>query len=126
MHAPASRRISSGSGLVASANVTWYWPPGSLLPEGRADDPPEHRQELEPQAIELLVAGTQAYQRGELTTAVEETRKSLQLFERPLSQDGLSQGTSRPCRDPVRRWALCSRPRGTTWAHGGTLSVRWR
>jgi CHAT domain-containing protein/tetratricopeptide (TPR) repeat protein len=61
--------------------------PGLLLPAVRADDPParltpEQRQELERQAVGLLKAGAQTYQRGELTTAVEETRQSLRLLER--------------------------------------------
>jgi CHAT domain-containing protein/tetratricopeptide (TPR) repeat protein len=61
--------------------------PGLFLPAGHADDPPERltpeqRQELEHQAVGLLKAGGQSYQRGELTTAVEETRKSVRLFER--------------------------------------------
>jgi tetratricopeptide (TPR) repeat protein/CHAT domain-containing protein len=60
---------------------------GLFLPAGRADDQterltPEQRQVLGRKALELLKAGEQAYVRGKLTTAVEETRQSLQFFER--------------------------------------------
>ena len=86
MRDPASRRMPPGRSSAVLA-LLFLLVPGPILPAGRADDPPERltpeqRQELQRQAVEHFKAGQQAYQRGDLTTAVEETRQSLRLFER--------------------------------------------
>jgi CHAT domain-containing protein/tetratricopeptide (TPR) repeat protein len=82
---------------VASLTLLVSLFPSLLLPAGHADDPPERltpaqRQELERQAAERFEAGGQAYQRGELTTAVEEIKQSLQLRERLYPKDRYPRG----------------------------------
>src|SRR5262249_49631545 len=93
---PASSRMPPGR-AVASLALLVSLLPGSFLPAGRADDPPERltpqqRQELERQAGELSNAGHRAYESGDLTTAVEQIRKSVQLFERLYPKTDYPQG----------------------------------
>ncbi len=96
MRDPAARRMPprrAGASLALLVLLS----PTLLLPVGCADDPPERltpeqRQELEHQALERVKAGEQAYQRGALSTAVAETRKSHQLLERLYPKTDYPQG----------------------------------
>ena len=93
---PAARRIPPGRALAALALLVSLFS-GLFLATAHADDPaerltPERRQEMGRQAVAHLEAGGQAYQRGDLTTAVEEARKSVQLFEQLYPKSDYPQG----------------------------------
>src|SRR5262245_24707541 len=96
MRDPAARRFPPAR---AVACLTWLILalPGSSLPAARADDTPERltpeqRQELERRTAELHEAGLQCYQRGDLVTAVDKVRQSLQLFELLYPKERYPQG----------------------------------
>ncbi len=96
MRDPASGRIPQGRALAPMALLMLLFL-GSFAPAGRADDPPqrltpERRQELQRQAVELSRVGDQAYQRGDLTTAVEKNRRLLQIRERLYPKESYPQG----------------------------------
>jgi tetratricopeptide (TPR) repeat protein/CHAT domain-containing protein len=71
--------------------------PGVFAPAGHADEPPERlttdqRQKLGRPGLELYNASNQAFERGDLTTAVEKARQHLRIMERLYPKDRYPHG----------------------------------
>ena len=125
-----SETDSPGSGLCLSGLVGSVFP-GSPSPapaggrSARAADARASPGVGRPGRRAFAESGGQAYQRGDLTTAVEKNRQLLAIMERLYPKDGYPQGHP-DLATSLNNLGSCSRPRGTTARRGGTSSGRWR